>query len=99
MAESSIDAVTIATPYLRDGIDVYVREEEEVHFVFLATRSRIVLRVRAYLVKSLAWLDGTSTFDALVSRMDDAHGAEAGCQFRALLSYLEQKGIVVEPDW
>lgn len=91
--------MTIATPYLRDGIDVYVREEEEVHFVFLATRTRIVLRVRAYLVKSLAWLDGTSTFDALVSRMDDAHGAEAGCQFRALLSYLEQKGIVVEPDW
>lgn len=91
--------VTVATPYLRDGIDVYVRGEHEVHFVFLATRTRIVLRVRPYLVKSLAWLDGTSTCDALVSRMNDMHGAEAGCQFRALLSYFEQKGIVVDPKW
>lgn len=91
--------MTITTPYLRDGIDVYVRGEDEVHFVFLATRSRIVLRVRPCLVASLAWLDGTSTCDALIDRMDDAHGAEAGKQLRALLSYLEQKGVVVEPDW
>lgn len=99
VARSSTDAVTVATPYLRDGIDVYVRGEEEVHFVFLATRTRILLRVSPYLVKSLAWLDGTSTYDALVSRMDDMHGAEAGGQFRTFLSYLEQKGIVVDPDW
>ena len=89
----------IASPYLRDGIDVYVRGEDEVHFVFLATRTRIVLRVRACLVQSLAWLDGTSTCDTLVSRMGDAHGTEAGEQLRSLLGYLEQKGIVVEPDW
>lgn len=91
--------MTVATPYLRDGIDVYVRGEEEVHFVFLATRTRIVVRVRPYLVKSLAWLDGTSTSDDLVNRMADTHGAEAGCQFRNFLSYLEKKGIVVQPDW
>ncbi len=89
----------IAAPYLRDGIDVYVRGEDEVHFVFLATRTRIVLRVRPYLVQALAWLDGTSTCDALISRIDDAHGSEAGQQLRALLGYLEEKGIVIEPDW
>ncbi len=98
-ARSNTDVTSVATPYLRDGIDVYVRGEEEVHFVFLATRTRIVLRVRPYLVNSLAWLDGTSTSDALVGRMNDMHGAEAGCQLLAFLSYLEQKGIVVDPNW
>lgn len=99
VARFSIDAVTIGTPYLRDGIDVYVRGEEEVHFVFLATRTRIVLRIRAYLVNSLAWMDGKTTSDALVYRMGDAHGDEASHQFRIFLGYLEKKGIVVEPDW
>ena len=78
---------------------MYVRGEEEVHFVFLATRARIALKVRPYLVKSLAWLDGTSTSDALVSRIAATHGVGAGGQFRNFLSYLEQKGIVVDPDW
>lgn len=99
VARFSTDAVPIATPYLRDGIDVYVRGEDEVHFVFLATRMRIVLRVRPCLVQALAWLDGTSTCSALISRIGDAHGSEAGEQLRALLEYLEQKGIVIEPDW
>ncbi len=89
----------ISFPYLRDGIDVYVRGEDEVHFVFLATRKRIVLRARACLIQSLAWLDGTSTCDALVSRMRDAHGVEVGEQLRSFLHYLEQKGIIVAPDW
>jgi molybdopterin/thiamine biosynthesis adenylyltransferase len=31
--------------------------------------------------------------------MGNAHGAEAGEQLRALLDYLEQKGIVIEPNW
>lgn len=91
--------MSITKPYLRDGIDVYIRGEDEVHFVFLATRTRIVLRVQPDLIKSLAWLDGTSTCDALVRRMTDVHGAESGKRLRALLDYLEQKGIVVQPDW
>ena len=91
--------MSVTSPYLRDGIDVYVRGEDEVHFVFLATRARIVLKVRTYLVQSLAWLDGTNTCDVLVSRMAEAHGVAAGDQLLILLSYLEQKGIVVEPDW
>jgi molybdopterin-synthase adenylyltransferase len=98
-AKFSIDTVPIAAPYLRDGIDLYVRGEDEVHFVFLATRTRIVLRIRPCLVQALAWLDGANTSDALVSRMSAAHGTEAGEQFKALLGYLEQKGIVVELDW
>ncbi len=89
----------IATPYLRDGIDVYVRGDEEVHFVFLATRARVVLKVRACLVQGLAWLDGTSTSESLVRRMVEKHGTEAGVNFRSLIDYLESKGIVVEPNW
>ena len=98
-ARSSTEAVAVATPYLRDGIDVYVRGDDEVHFVFLATRTRIVLRVRPCLVQALGWMDGTRSREALSSRMCEAHGAEAAVQFRGLLDYLERKGIVVEPDW
>lgn len=89
----------VASPYLRDGIDVYVRGEDEVHFVFLATRARIVLKVRACLIQSLAWLDGASASDTLIRRMSDLHGTEAGKQLRSFLGYLEQKGIVVEQNW
>ncbi|MDD0810040.1 ThiF family adenylyltransferase [Curvibacter sp. RS43] len=89
----------VKTPYLRDGIDVYVRGTEEVHFVFLATRTRIVLRIRSCLINALVWLDGTSDCDILVSRMVNMHGKQAGEQFEKLLRYLEQKGIVVQPDW
>ncbi|MEN3113202.1 ThiF family adenylyltransferase [Uliginosibacterium paludis] len=91
--------MAITFPYLRDGIDVYVRGEDEVHFVFLATRARIVLKVRACLVPALTWLDGENACDILVSRMANAHGTAAGEQYRVLLDYLEKKGIVVEPDW
>lgn len=99
VARSSTDVVSVAAPYLRDGIDVYVRGEDEVHFVFLATRTRIVMRVRSCLVMALSWLDGTRTCDALVRRMVEEHGAESGEQLRAFVGYLEHKGIVVEPDW
>jgi len=85
--------VPVAFPYLRDGIDVYVRGDDEVHFVFLATRTRIVLRVRSCLVQSLAWLDGTSTRDTLVNRISDAHGTEAGKNILPFSTHLEQKAL------
>lgn len=91
--------MSLAAPYLRDGIDVYLRGEDEVHFVFLATRTRIVLRVRPYLVEALAWLDGRQSSEDLVKRMDHLHGTQAGARLRTFLDYLEHKGITVEPDW
>jgi len=91
--------VSLAAPYLRDGIDVYLRGEDEVHFVFLATRTRIALRVRPYLVEALGWLDGRQSSEDLVKRMDQLHGTHAGARLRTFLDYLEHKGLTVEPDW
>lgn len=89
----------IARPFLRDGIDVYVRGDEEVHFVFLATRKRITARVRPVLIQSLAWLNGQNSVDQLEERMARSHGEEVRTQFTAFLRYLELKGVIIEPDW
>ena len=91
--------MSLVAPYLRDGIDVYLRGEDEVHFVFLATRTRIALRVRPYLVEALGWMDGRQSREELVKRMDQRHGTHAGSRLRTFLDYLERKGITVEPDW
>lgn len=97
--DSVLIEVEIARPFLRDGIDVYVRGDEEVHFVFLATRKRITARVRPFLIQSLAWLDGQNVVDNLAERMARNHGEEARIQFLGFLRYLQLKGIIIEPDW
>jgi molybdopterin/thiamine biosynthesis adenylyltransferase len=89
----------IVRPFLRDGIDVYVRGDDEVHFVFLATRKRITVKVKPFLIQSLAWLEGKEDMDSLAEGMARAHGTDAREQFIAFLAYLEDKGIVIEPDW
>lgn len=89
----------VVRPFLRDGIDVYVRGEDEVHFVFLATRKRITTKVKPILVQALAWLDGKEDVAQLTERIARVHGEEARGQLLAFLDYLEFKGIIIEPDW
>lgn len=89
----------VVRPFLRDGIDVYVRGDDEVHFVFLATRKRITAKVKPFLIQSLSWLEGKEDVNSLAERMARVHGADARDQFIAFLCYLEHKGIVIEPDW
>lgn len=91
--------MSLQLPYLRDGIDVYVRGEDEVHFVFLASRKRIVTKAKPFLIQALAWLDGKSSSDSLADRVAGAYGSLARDQFVEFLAYLERHGIVVEPDW
>lgn len=91
--------MTVIRPFLRDGVDVYVRGDDEVHFVFLATRKRITAKIKPFLIQSLAWLDGKADVDSLAERMAWLHGADARDQFIGLLAYLEHQGIVIEPDW
>ena len=91
--------MTVVRPFLRDGIDVYVRGDDEVHFVFLATRKRITVKVKSFLIHSLAWLDGKEDMALLTERMLRLHGTDARDQFIGLLAYLERQGIVIEPDW
>ena len=41
----------VERPYLRDGVDVYVRGDNELHFVFLATRKRLILKAQPELIQ------------------------------------------------
>ena len=80
-------------------MDVYVRLEEEVHFVFLSTRRRLTVKASAALIHALAWLDGSNTTSALLTRFATTYGPNREHQFAAFLGYLQQHGIVVERDW
>lgn len=91
--------MSLRLPYLRDGVDVYVRGTEYVHFVFLASRKRIVVRATAPLIQSLSWMDGSRTLDELEAHFGLRFGASAVGRFLAFLSYLQEKGIVIERNW
>lgn len=85
-------------PYLMDGIDVYLRDDE-LHFVFLASRKRIVVKATKPLIKSIAWLDGTSSVEELNNRFLSENPYESAESFLSFLEYLLSRGIVVEEDW
>jgi len=91
--------VAVDHPFLRDGIDVYIRGDSEVHFVFLATRKRIIVKVKPFLIQSLAWLEGKEGAATLADRIALVHGDDGRKQFVAFLGYLEHNGIVIEPNW
>lgn len=69
--------MTIFRPFLRDGVDVYVRGDDEVHFVFLATRKRITAKVKPFLIQALALLEGNEHVDSLLDRVAQLHGVDA----------------------
>ena len=50
-------------PYLRDGVDVYLGESEEVTFVYLSTRKRLTIKCHPGLIQSLTWMRGRKTVD------------------------------------
>lgn len=91
--------MSIRKPFLRDGVDVYIRGENEVHFVYLATRKRSVLRVSPDLIPTLSWLDGEQTFEELAQRARNKYGERTAEQFSSFMEYLESKGIVIEREW
>jgi molybdopterin/thiamine biosynthesis adenylyltransferase len=91
--------VPVERPYLRDGVDVYVRGESELHFVFLATRKRLILKAQPELIQALAWLDGTQTRHSLRKRFASLSGPGHLHRFDAFLEYLEARGIVVDEEW
>ena len=86
-------------PYLRDGVDVYIREDFELHFVFLASRKRIIVRASSALIESLVWLDGTKSKADLFQQFADTYVDERVENFKAFLSYLAGLGIVANPNW
>lgn len=91
--------MNIERPYIRDGVDVYVANDEDIHFVFLATRKRVIVKAIKPLIEALAWLDGDSALGSLQSRYAETYGAHRISEFQRFLEYLHGRGIVVEADW
>ncbi len=82
-------------PLLRDGIDVYLGDDEDLVFVFLTTRKRVKVACLPCLVRIIPRLNGnTSLGDLLV-------GLDPDTQNKAIsfLAYLREKGIVVNGSW
>lgn len=87
-------------PYLRDGVDVFIRNDEELHFIYLSSRKRVVVRAIPALIQSLTWLDGSSHLQTLHARFlqikpDNIHGDA----FLEFVEYLRSKCIVVDKNW
>ena len=91
--------MSIEKPFLRDGVDVYVRRDDEIQFVFLSTRRRLIVKASVPLIHALAWLDGQHTTSELQERFAATYGASRRQDFAAFLDYLQHHGIVVERDW
>lgn len=84
-------------PWLRDGVDVYISSDAVLHFVYLATRKRLGLRVAPQLIDALEWLDGSCTVRELEQKFNAKVGD--GLQFRPLLQYMYDNGIIVSKHW
>jgi molybdopterin-synthase adenylyltransferase len=82
-------------PLLRDGIDIYLGEGDDVTFVYLATRQRVHLACSKSLVKLLPRLNGKLSLDRLLEDIEPA----LHTQVNSFLDYLRNKGIVVNSTW
>lgn len=58
IASVKVEANLPERPYLRDGIDVYLGENDEITFVYLSTRKRLQLKCHPSLIESLKWMRG-----------------------------------------
>lgn len=86
-------------PYLRDGVDVYIEENQDsssisVTFVFLSTRKRLQVNSDPVLVKSLSLMDGENTISAIA----DIIGVHRD-KVLNFVQYLTDKNVVTDHDW
>lgn len=93
-------------PYLRDGVDVYVHNDESLTFVFLSTRKRIQLRSHWYLVDLLHYLDGNHPLSDLVDHAverltssGEKKDPKVEYHVHRFIEYLSMNNIVVDQNW
>lgn len=88
-------------PYLRDGIDVYIGNNNEVTFVYLSSRKRLQTRCHPGLIQSLTWMRGRKTVTD-IQRLFRENYPDSGISdesVAAFVSYLYDKNIVVDEGW
>lgn len=93
--------VTPKYPYLRDGVDVYLGESDEVTFVYLSTRKRLTIKCHPGLVQSLTWMRGRKTVGD-IQRLFQQTYPNSGLEdskVEDFIGYLHEKNIVVDENW
>jgi molybdopterin-synthase adenylyltransferase len=80
---------------LRDGIDVYLGEGDDVTFVYLATRQRVHISCSKHLTEILPKLNGKLSLYKLLESIEPT----LHTQVESFLDYLRNKGIVVNSAW
>ena len=90
----------VSRPRLRDGVDVYIVDDERLVFVFLSTRKRVTVGCKPFLIEALRWMDGTSSVQELRERAVCATGqASAGEELVEFINYLSSRSIVTDAAW
>ncbi len=88
-------------PYLRDGVDVYLGEFDEVTFVYLSTRKRLTLKCHPGLVQALTWMRGHKTLDD-IQELFQKNFPESGldnAKVADFVKFLWGKNIIVDERW
>lgn len=88
-------------PRLRDGVDIYLESENDVTFVYLASRKRIKFRCHPLLIKSLSWLTGELSVEELNCRLINLSCEDflVNNGFSEFIKNLYKKGILISEHW
>jgi molybdopterin-synthase adenylyltransferase len=88
-------------PYLRDGVDVYLGEADEVTFVYLSTRRRLTIKCHHGLIQSLTWMRGQKTVRDIKLLFHEKY-PKSGLddeKIEDFIKYLHSKNIIVNEKW
>ena len=86
-------------PYLRDGIDVYLADNDTLIFVYLATRKRVSLKIDPSLFSVLPLLDGTRNIHEVYAHIIESGASISLENVQKFVSFLQSKAIVIDRAW
>ena len=75
--------------YLRDGIDVYLADNDTLIFVYLATRKRISLKIDPSLLQVLPLLDGTRNIDEVCVKIEKSGVGTSSKNIQKFVNFLQ----------
>lgn len=88
----------VSFPKIRDGIDVYIENDNILIFVYLSSRKRIRLKANEIYIKLLEKMNGENSFKKLKYFFDNESDL-SDKSFNKFVNYLFEKSIIVNCDW
>ena len=89
-----------SSPYLRDGIDVYLSGDTDITFVFLSSRKRINIKCHPILTQTLSLLNGNNTVEDIENWIKKNAPQELPeSALNKFFDYLYSKNIIVDKSW